>query len=147
MSNKNQSNKNQASENQSPEVNNNALYPRIVDLIEPGRVAHLGAHQPIPVYEMVNVADQRKWCTAPQYWLERGEVPANGCPTGDLLDGGVCRRSPSKGHCLLLLPFDHPDWYQALREQYVEGMGFMKRDEPAQPPTHRLPIALEVLER
>ncbi|MEM7130382.1 MAG: hypothetical protein AAF702_28920 [Chloroflexota bacterium] len=131
----------------SNDVNQNPKYARIVDVIEPAQLAHLGVGQSVPVFEMVNVADQRKWCRATQAWLERGQVPANGCPTRDLLEDGVCRRSPSGGKCLLLLPFNHPDWKPALREEYVEGMGFMLRDEPAQAPVGRQPIALEVLER
>ena len=125
----------------------NQQFPRLVDVIQPERLAHLGIHKAVPVFEMVNAADQRKWCRSTQLWLEDGVAPANGCPTGDLLEDGACRRSPSCGQCLLLLPFDHPDWQPALNEQYVEGLGFMRRDEPAVAPTHRHPLPLEVLER
>lgn len=120
---------------------------RLVDLIQPGNLAELGIEQAVPVFEITNPADQRKWCAATQRWLEQGVAPANGCPTDDLLEDGSCRRSPSCGQCLLLLPFDHPDWEPALREQYVEGMGFMLRDQPAAAPIHRQPLPLEVLER
>lgn len=128
-------------------ANHDPMFARLVDVIQPENLAHLGIEKAVPVFEMVNPADQRKWCRATQLWLEDGLIPANGCPTRDLLETGGCRRSPSCGKCLLLLPFDHPDWQPAFREQYIEGVGFMRRDEPTTAPTHRHPLPLEVLER
>jgi len=128
-----------------PDPNDENHVIRIIDVIQP---EHIEGARPIPVFTIDNVADQRKWCRATQSWLEQAEIPAAGCPTNNLSDDGSCQRSPSGGRCLLLLPFDHPDWRPALREMYSEEFGgFMLRDQPADPPVHRQPIALEELER
>ena len=121
---------------------------QVVDVIPVEKVVHLGIVQPVPVVELPNLADQRKWCRAVQAWLEDEVIPPTGCPTSDLRDDGTCQRSPRCGQCLLLLPFDHPEWTQALAERFDKDTGaFCKRDMSLPPPPHRQPIALEELER
>lgn len=123
-------------------------FPVVVDVIPPGVLADLGILTAVPVVNVYQPADQRKWCLAVQQWLEVGTMPRQGCPTNDLLNDGVCRRSPSGGRCLLLLPFTHLDWQPALRERYDPELGaFVWRDEPVPPPLHRQPLTLEEVER
>ena len=120
----------------------------VVETIPVEKVIHLGIMTPVPVVELPNIADQRKWCRAVQDWLEEEIIPSKGCPTNNLHEDGSCQRSPKNGQCLLLLPFDHPDWTQALAERFdTESGSFYKRDVPLPPPSHRQPIALEELER
>ena len=122
-------------------------FPEVVDIIPPGALAELGIVMAVPVVEIYRPADQRKWCLAVHQWLDGDSVP-HCCPSNDLLAEGVCRRSPTGGRCLLLLPFDHPEWQPALSERYDPVQGaFGRRDQPLAPPVHRQPLALEEVER
>lgn len=88
--------------------------PKVVDIIPPGALASIGILTAVPVVDVYRPADQRKWCKAVLDWMDDEVAPANGCPTDDLLADGACRRSPTCGKCLLLLPFTHPEWEPAL---------------------------------
>ena len=122
-------------------------FPEVIDVIPPGALTELGIVMAVPVVEIYRPADQRKWCLAVHQWLDRHCVP-QGCPSDDLLAEGVCRRSPTGGRCLLLLPFDHPEWQPSLRERYDPTQGaFVWRDQPLTPPPHRQPLTLEEVER
>ena len=87
--------------------------PKVVDIIPPGALASIGILTAVPVVDVYRPADQRKWCKAVLDWMDDEVAPANGCPTDDLLADGACRRSPTCGKCLLLLPFTHPEWEPA----------------------------------
>ena len=119
-------------------------YPEVVDIIPAGALAHLGIQEAVPVIDIYKPADQRKWCVAVHNWLEREQVPIRGCPTQDLIEGGRCLRSPSDGKCLLLLPFAHPDWQPALKEEFdTARCVFRWRDQPLPAPVGRSPLTME----
>jgi hypothetical protein len=103
--------------------------PKVIGLVPPDDLAHLGVVAPVPVLDLPP-ADGRKWCVAALRWLE-GERP-RGCPTADLDPDGSCRRSPTGGRCLLLLPGDHLDWQAARRYRYDEERDVIcLREQPA----------------
>ena len=77
-------------------------------------------------------------------WLEQEQAPTRGCPTHDLIEGGRCQRSPNDGKCLLLLPFNHPDWQRALNEEFDRSRQvFRWRAEPLAAPVGRTPLTIE----
>lgn len=122
--------------------------PKVVDIIPPGALASIGILTAVPVVDVYRPADQRKWCKAVLDWMDDEVAPANGCPTDDLLADGACRRSPTCGKCLLLLPFTHPEWEPALRHIYDPNLAAIRwRDRPKAPPVHRAPLTLEEVER
>ena len=60
------------------------------------------------------------------------------------LEGGRCLRSPSDGKCLLLLPFAHPDWQPALKEEFdTARCVFRWRDQLLPAPVGRSPLTME----
>lgn len=119
-------------------------YPKVIDVIPAGALAELGIEQSVPVIEVYRPADQRKWCVAVHEWLEQEQIPARGCPTQDLIEGGRCQRSPNDGKCLLLLPFSHPDWQRALNEEFDRSRQvFRWRVEPLAAPVGRTPLTIE----
>lgn len=119
-------------------------HPQIIGYVPPEEAAHLGVCSPIPILDL-RLADERRWCRAAALWLETGESPPTGCPTGDLRSDGSCRRSPCHGRCLLLLSGDHEDWLPARRWRFDPGLGgFVERDELAPAPT-RAPLSLMAL--
>lgn len=119
-------------------------HPQIIGYVLPEEAAHLGVCAPIPILDLP-LADERKWCRAAARWLETGDAPPAGCPTGDLRADGSCRRSPRRGPCLLLLPGDHPDWQAACRWRFDPELGgFVQREEPAAAPAQP-PLPLDAL--
>jgi hypothetical protein len=114
--------------------------PKIIDLLPPEALSHLGVASPVPVLDLP-LADGRKWCVAALRWLAGGAAP-QACPTDDLKAEGICGRSPCGGRCLLLLPGDHPDWRAARRYRYDEARAVVcLREEPA-PVAERAPLEL-----
>lgn len=107
---------------------------KVIALVPPDDLAHLGVVAPVPVLDLP-LADGRKWCVAALQWLA-GKRPCD-CPTADLDLDGSCRRSPTGGGCLLLLPGDHPDWQAARRYRYDEERDVISlRQQPAPASTH-----------
>ncbi|MBX3054201.1 MAG: hypothetical protein KF753_22200 [Caldilineaceae bacterium] len=115
--------------------------PRIVGYVPDDKAAHIGAATPIPILD-IPLADQRQWCKAALDWLD-GETPRHGCPTADMCADGSCRRSPSKGRCLLLLPGDHPDWKQARGYRFDVAVNAITPRNHRTAPSTRTPLRLE----
>lgn len=117
--------------------------PRIVGYVPADKAAQVGAATPIPILE-IKLADQRQWCKAALDWLD-GETPRHGCPTADLCADGSCRRSPTKGCCLLLLPGDHPDWRPARGYRFDATVNAITPRSRRATPSTRTPLRLEQL--
>lgn len=117
----------------------------VVDLIPAEALSKPTSAHPVPVLDMP-IADQRKWCAAAVCWMQEGAYPAGGCPTADLRADGRCRRSPAGGRCLLLLPFEHPDWRAARRFRYDSEQHTLRFQPMFRDTRKRTPLALEELE-
>jgi len=117
---------------------------KIIGLLFPEQAKLPGVVTPIPVLDLP-VADQRKWCAAALRWLAHGERPRHGCPTASLRSDGSCKRSPSNGPCLLLLPGDHTDWLAARRYQLDESTDQIVDRPDLAPPAPQTPLPLAEL--